>query len=57
MQKLSDNGVDLSILNITVSKLRFCYKQRFKKLSLNERLTNNQISEVFSLDGLLFFKV
>jgi len=56
MQKLSDNGVDLSILNITVSKVRFAAAE-VKADSLNDRLTNNQISEVFSLDNSVIAKV
>ncbi|MEO6729377.1 MAG: AAA family ATPase, partial [Candidatus Dojkabacteria bacterium] len=56
MQKLESNGIDLSILNITVSKVRFAAVQ-VKASNLNERLDNNQISDVFSLDNSVIAKV
>ncbi len=56
MEKLVNKGVDLSLLNITVSKIRFAAEET-QAASLNDRITNNQISTVFSLDNSVIGKV
>ncbi|MEP7103828.1 MAG: ATP-dependent zinc metalloprotease FtsH [Candidatus Dojkabacteria bacterium] len=56
LQKLDDKGIDLSILGINVSKIRFASID-ISASSLNDRITNNQISAVYDLDNVVIAKI